>query len=411
MNGLSESTVVQTTAAKKRTGPPAPLEPETDFSRNGLHNSSRNNTARLTTASDSVRSYLTEIGRVPLLRQDEEISEARKVQRYMQVLAVRTLAAKRGDRQIQRYEFLLDARRGLQGRLRRPPSHEQWAREAGTSPDCLRRDLQNGRDCWAQHVGITSLEIETIERDGRQAKERLMRANLRLVVSIAKKYQNRGLDLLDLIQEGTLGLERAIEKFDPTKGFRFSTYAYWWIRQGVNRALASQSRTIRVPVHVLEKLGKIRQAQRHLLQIAGKTPELGDIARQTGLDPAEVSDILSCLPRVTSLEQKVGNERESELSDFIEASTSETPEMRLTRQLLSQDLRALLLELSDREREVIELRYGMGPQSPQPASLAEAGRHLGISRERVRQIEARALQKLKRPKNRERVRGYLETFG
>ena len=357
-----------------------------------------------------MRAYLVEIGRVPLLRRDEEVSEGQKVRRYMQLLAARTRAARKGDRQIKQLEELLDLQKRLQVRLNHRPSQEYWASEAGTSVDCLKQRLEAGKQQWARAAGIDMRELETIELQGQQAKDRMLRTNLRLVVSVAKKYQNRGLDLLDLIQEGTLGLERAVEKFDPTKGYRFSTYAYWWIRQGVTRALASQSRTIRIPVHIIEKLNKVRQAQRQLLQAEGRAPELEDIARSVGLDPAEVRDILNRLPKAISLEQKVGNDRDTELGELIEASKDETPEMHLTRELLSQDLKALLMELSDRERTVIELRYGMGPDR-ESISLSETGRRLGISRERVRQIEAKALHKLKQPKRRDRVRGYLEAFG
>lgn len=360
-------------------------------------------------AVDSVRSYLAEIGRVPLLRRDEEVSEAQKVRRYMQVLTLRTRAAKAGDRQIQYLEELLAIQKRLRVRLKRCPSQEHWASEAGVSPDCLSQSLQAGKQQWAQAAGIDVCELEAIERRGQQAKDRMIRTNLRLVVSVAKKYQNRGLDLLDLIQEGTLGLERAVEKFDPTKGYRFSTYAYWWIRQGITRAIASQSRTIRIPVHIIEKLNRVRQAQRQLLQADGRPPELPEVARQAGLDLEEVRDLLGRLPKAISLEQKVGSDRDTELGDLIEAKHDETPEVHLTRELLSQDLQALLMELSDRERAVIELRYGMGSDR-QPASLAEAGRRLGISRERVRQIEAKALHKLKQPNRRDRVRGYLEAF-
>jgi RNA polymerase nonessential primary-like sigma factor len=357
--------------------------------------------------TDLVRLYLQEIGRVRLLGRDEEVSEAQRVQRYMKLLELCTAAAAEGDSPIQQYVRLIEAHDRLASNLGHRPSLERWAAEGGVSVADLKPTLAAGKRRWAELANLTVEELDQIESEGTGAKDHMIKANLRLVVSVAKKYQNRGLELLDLIQEGTLGLERAVEKFDPTKGYRFSTYAYWWIRQGITRAIATQSRTIRLPVHITEKLNKIKKAQRKISQEKGRTPTIEDIATELDMTPPQVREVLLRVPRAVSLETKVGKERDTELGDLLETD-GVSPEEMLMREALHRDLQQLLTDLTSRERDVIRMRFGLG--DGHPYSLAEIGRALDLSRERVRQIEAKALQKLRQPKRRNRVRDYLESL-
>jgi RNA polymerase nonessential primary-like sigma factor len=357
--------------------------------------------------TDLVRLYLQEIGRVRLLRRDEEVSEAQFVQRYMQLIELRDRTAEQSGGILETYARLMQTRDRLTSQLGYRPSMERWAKEAKVAIADLKPTLAEGKRAWAELAGIPPEELDEVMREGIRAKEHMIKANLRLVVSVAKKYQNRGLELLDLIQEGTLGLERAVEKFDPTKGYRFSTYAYWWIRQGITRAIATQSRTIRLPVHITEKLNKIKKAQRKLSQDKGHTPSLEDVARELDMTPDQIREVLVRVPRSVSLETKVGKERDTELGDLLETD-SISPEELMMRESLRRDLKQLMTELTERERDVIHLRFGL--QDGTPYSLAEIGRALDLSRERVRQIESKALQKLRQPKRRNRIRDYLEAL-
>ncbi|MGF1512915.1 MAG: RNA polymerase sigma factor SigC [Elainellaceae cyanobacterium] len=356
--------------------------------------------------TDLVRIYLQEIGRVRLLGRDEEVAEAQKVQRYMQLLELCRSAAKT-DENIQRYVELVEFHDRLHSSLGHRPSWQRWASTAGIPIPELKEILATGKALWADLAEISTVELDAAQAEGLSAKDHMIKANLRLVVSVAKKYQNRGLELLDLIQEGTLGLERAVDKFDPTKGYRFSTYAYWWIRQGITRAIATQSRTIRLPVHITEKLNKIKKAQRKLAQKEGRTPTIEDIANELEMTPPQVREVLLRVPRSVSLETKVGKERDTELGDLLETDTV-SPEETLMRESLHRDLQQLLTDLTSRERDVIRMRFGLDDGNPY--SLAEIGRALDLWRERVRQIEAKALQKLRQPKRRNRVRDYLEAL-
>ncbi|MBD2414853.1 RNA polymerase sigma factor SigC [Nostoc sp. FACHB-973] len=358
-------------------------------------------------STDLVRLYLQEIGRVRLLGRDEEVSEAQKVQRYLRMRIVLANAAKQGDEVISPYQKLIEVQERLTSELGHRPSLERWAATAGVMVSDLRPILADGKRRWAEIAKLTVEELEQVQSQGLQAKEHMIKANLRLVVSVAKKYQNRGLELLDLVQEGTLGLERAVEKFDPTKGYRFSTYAYWWIRQGITRAIATSSRTIRLPVHITEKLNKIKKAQRKIAQEKGRTPTLEDLAAELEMTPTQVREVLLRVPRSVSLETKVGKDKDTELGELLETDNV-TPEEMLMRESLQKDLHHLLSDLTSRERDVILMRFGLA--DGHPYSLAEIGRALDLSRERVRQIESKALQKLRQPKRRNLIRDYLESL-
>ncbi|MDJ0714001.1 MAG: RNA polymerase sigma factor SigC [Prochloraceae cyanobacterium] len=357
--------------------------------------------------TDLVRLYLQEIGRVPLLRKDEEVSKAQQIQRHIQLIEIRNEAADIADPVIKPFVEVLEVHDRLMSQLSHRPSIKRWARTVGLEITQLKDTLSAGKKRWAEVAQISVKELEVIEKTGVRAKEHMIKANLRLVVSVAKKYQNRGLELLDLIQEGTLGLERAVEKFDPTKGYRFSTYAYWWIRQGITRAIATQSRTIRLPVHITEKLNKIKKAQRKISQEKGCTPSIDEIAKELDMSSSQVRDVLVRVPRSVSLELKVGKDKDTELGDLLETQSA-SPEDNLMREALHRDLLNLLDDLTSRERDVIQMRFGL--KDGKPYSLAEIGRALELSRERVRQIESKALQKLRQPKRLNLVRDYLESL-
>ncbi len=312
-----------------------------------------------TKLQDPVGAYLKEIGRFPLLSADEEISLGQQVQAMMRLLAIKETLSRDDP----------------------SPSDAQWASQAQMSVEDLQAAIQTGK----------------------QAKKRMMEGNLRLVVSVAKKYQGRDLDLLDLIQEGSIGLERGVEKFDPTMGYKFSTYAYWWIRQGITRAIASTARTIRLPIHITEKLNKIKRIQRELTQSLGRAPNVEEVANQLEMPLPELKNYLQLSSRPLSLDMKVGDESESsELIDFLE-SPGVLPEDSVSSGLFRQDLCNMLERLTAQQKNVLTLRYGL--QDGVPRTLASVGEEMGISRERVRQIERQALTSLRLRK--ESMRDYL----
>ena len=359
---------------------------------------------RSRSTTDLLRLYLQDIGRVDLLTNEEEVTLARLVQRREALLQQqRDLAA--SDAAIGELYRLEELQRREANQHSHWPTKQEWARAADLSLAELQQRIEAGYSAWAREANLEARELKTALRNGRRAKDHMIQANLRLVVAVAKKYQQRGMELLDLVQEGTLGLERAVEKFDPTRGFRFSTYAYWWIRQGITRAIATQSRTIRLPVHITEKLNRIKKAQREIAGRLGRTATLKDLSTELNLPEEVVRQTLMRVPRSVSLDTRVGRDMDTELGDLLEDGMP-TPEQRLTREKLHDDLLGLLGELSGREARVIRLRFGLDDDNPQ--TLAEIGKCLDLSRERVRQIESRALHKLRLPERRGRVKDYLE---
>jgi RNA polymerase primary sigma factor len=307
--------------------------------------------ARRAATGDLVRIYLREIGRVPLLTAQDEVELAKAIEA---------------------------------GLFAEEKVHSGFAADAGD--------------------GALMGELALIAADGLQAKRRLIEANLRLVVSIAKRYIGRGLVFLDLIQEGNLGLIRAVEKFDYTKGYKFSTYATWWIRQAITRAIADQARTIRIPVHMVETINKMARIQRQLHQDLGREPTPGEIAAEMGMHPDRVSEIQRIAQEPVSLQSPIGEE-DSDLGDFIEDADAVVPMEAAAFIMLQDQLERVLDNLSMREQRIIQLRFGL--TDGHPRTLEEVGREFGVTRERIRQIESKTLAKLRHPSRAQMLREYL----
>ena len=322
---------------------------------------------RSTGTTDLLRLYLQDIGRVDLLTNEEEVTLARLVQRRETLLHQQKQLAE-SDPAIGELHRLEELQLREANQHSHWPTKQEWARAAGLSIESLQERIDSGYGAWATQAGLEAKELKIALRNGRRAKDHMIQANLRLVVAVAKKYQQRGMELLDLVQEGTLGLERAVEKFDPTRGFRFSTYAYWWIRQGITRAIATQSRTIRLPVHVTEKLNRIKRVQQEIASNEGRIASSSDLARELSLSEDTVRQTLARVPRSVSLDTKVGRDQDTQLGDLIEDGHA-TPEQTLTHDELHNDLEHLLDELTSREAAVLRRRFGLEDDTPQTLSL------------------------------------------
>ena len=356
--------------------------------------------------TDLLRLYLQDIGRVDLLTSEEEVTLARLVQRREALLKQQRELSDTNPA-IGELHRLEDLQRREANHHSHWPTKQEWARAAGLTLQELQSRIDAGYEAWADKAAIDAKELKVSLRNGRRAKDHMIQANLRLVVAVAKKYQQRGMEILDLVQEGTLGLERAVEKFDPTRGFRFSTYAYWWIRQGMTRAIATQSRTIRLPVHVTEKLNRIKRVQQDIASNEGRIASITDLARELNISEETVRQTLERVPRSVSLDSRVGKDQDTQLGDLIEDGKA-TPEETLTHDELHNDLEGLLDELTSREAAVLRRRFGLEDDTPQ--TLAQIGEDLQLSRERVRQIETRALLKLRQPQKRSKIWDYIQSL-
>ena len=316
--------------------------------------SRRTDSSTVMLTGDPVRMYLKEIGKVDLLTAQEEVNLAMKI-------------------------------------------------EAGTEAS---KKLEAAENCEIELTRAEQRRLMRIEQVGLEAKQSLISANLRLTVSIAKRYVGRGMLFLDLIQEGNLGLIRAVEKFDYTKGFKFSTYATWWIRQAITRAIADQARTIRIPVHMVETINKLVRVQRQLLQDLGRDPTPEEIGAEMGISADRVREIQKISQEPVSLETPIGEEEDSQLGDFIEDSTAVAPPEAASDSMLREQLEQVLDSLADRERKVIKFRFGL--EDGHPRTLEEVGREFGVTRERIRQIESKTLAKLRHPSRSGRLKDYIE---
>ncbi|BAH55055.1 RNA polymerase sigma factor [Rhodococcus opacus] len=310
--------------------------------------------AELTASADSVRAYLKQIGKVALLNAEEEVELAKRIEAGLYATQIMQELSDSGEK----------------------------------LPAAQRRDMS-----W-------------ICRDGNRAKNHLLEANLRLVVSLAKRYTGRGMAFLDLIQEGNLGLIRAVEKFDYTKGYKFSTYATWWIRQAITRAMADQARTIRIPVHMVEVINKLGRIQRELLQDLGREPTPEELAKEMDITPEKVLEIQQYAREPISLDQTIGDEGDSQLGDFIEDSEAVVAVDAVSFTLLQDQLQSVLETLSEREAGVVRLRFGL--TDGQPRTLDEIGQVYGVTRERIRQIESKTMSKLRHPSRSQVLRDYLD---
>lgn len=318
---------------------------------------------RKTNSDDNVGAFFKEMARYPLLKPEEEVELAHRVKFLVTIDRLQTK---------------------LQDELRRKPTKTELAQAANFTESQLAYRLYQGRI----------------------AKRKMIRSNLRLVVSIAKRYLNRGVPFLDLIQEGALGLNRAAEKFDPEKGYKFSTYAYWWIRQAITRTIANDARTIRLPIHIVEKLNKLKKAQRELKQRLQRNPTELELAEALEMNRSSLRNLLQLRRRSLSLNHRVGKGEDTELVDLLEDNELRLPEEEMNESMMRQEIWDVLSDvLTEREKDVISLRYGLA--SSEPFTLEEVGGMFNLSRERVRQIQSKAMRKLRRPQVARRLKGWL----
>lgn len=306
-------------------------------------------------SGDSVRSYLRDIGRIPLLSNDEEILLGRQVQRMMELSE-------------------------------------------------MKKELSFNNEQLAESMDVPVMQVKRELRAGNKAKEKMVVSNLRLVVSIAKKYTKRNMELLDIIQEGTFGLIRGVEKFDPGRGYKFSTYAYWWIRQGITRAIAEKSRAIRLPIHITENLNKLKRAQRQLSQLNGEMPTVKQLAEELELSQDEIKDLMCKARQPTSLAIKIGENRDTALIDLLEDET-QLPDTLLLKAFLKEDISKLIEELPLHIQKAITMRYGIGEEVSEPMSMTAIGQTLNMSRDRVRNLLEKGVVALRQDSD--KIKDYL----
>ncbi len=338
---------------------------EVEFSTENIQSANhRKAVGRKTSLEDNVGAFFKEMARYPLLNTDEEVALANEVRLMVEAEATRQQLAEQ---------------------LERKPTKEEWAEAIGFE---------------------STRELEKFLYRGKVAQRNMIRSNLRLVVSIAKRYLNRGVPFLDLIQEGAIGLSRATEKFDPNKGYKFSTYAYWWIRQAITRTIANDARTIRLPIHIVEKLNKLKKAQRNLKQKLQRNPSEQELADELKVSPAQLRQLLELRRQSLSLNHRVGKAEDTELVDLLEDDELQLPEEKMSEAMMRQEITDVLDDvLTQREKDVISLRYGLF--TSQSYTLEEVGGMFNLSRERVRQIQSKAMRKLRRPQVARRLKGWL----
>ncbi len=348
---------------------------------------------------DPVKTYLREIGKVALLTKEGEVTlaKAMEIGAYAE-LSLAKQAGAQAEKQLKSSRGLSDVARAELDDLVHRGVEAAELLSSSSFEEKLKGELPSAK--------ATREELEALVRTGRAARDRLTISNLRLVVSIAKRYMNRGLSFLDLIQEGNMGLMKAVEKFDFARGYKFSTYATWWIRQAITRAIADQSRTIRVPVHMIETVRELNRVKREYIQSHGSAPTLEDLALLTGMSIDKIKKVESVSQYTASLERPIGEEDEDTLGDFIEDPASPSPTKETFRMFLREQLSRALDQLDEREREILKLRYGL--EDGHPRTLKDVSLKFNITRERVRQIEIKAIEKLKHPSRRAELKKFRE---